>query len=252
MTWGKDAESQSATRLGRLAVFARKLKAPFTREFWQDRFESSDDETLVDGKVLSYAYLEVGMIETIASMLAYFVVFHKNGFSPSDLRKAQKNGGYFTHHSPDFINYKGQSLNGSQQVEAFAQAQSIVYLSIFFTQCFNVFAVKAKFRFPFGKSIVSNKYNFIGIVAGGALVMFVIYTPPFHSVFGGSHKLLPLYWLIPIAFGFVTLGWASIRVLLARRSMERTRVKDITGLKMFPTKRTMSRTMSMPRVRSRH
>ena len=25
-------------------------------------------------------------------MLAYFVVFHKNGFSPSDLRKAQKNG----------------------------------------------------------------------------------------------------------------------------------------------------------------
>ncbi len=62
--------------------------------------------------------------------------------------------------------------------------------------------------------------------------MFVIYTPPFHSVFGGSHKLLPLYWLIPIAFGFLILLWASIRVLLARRSIERTRVKDIHGLKM--------------------
>jgi sodium/potassium-transporting ATPase subunit alpha len=95
-----------------------------------------------------------------------------------------------------------------------------------------VFAVKAKFHFPFGKSIVSNKYNFIGIFAGGAFVMFLIYVPPFHAVFGGSHKLLPLYWLIPIAFGCLTLVWACIRVLLARRSMERTRVKDIKGLQM--------------------
>ena len=33
--------------------------------------------------------------------------------------------GYFKNDSPNFINYKGQSLNGPQQVEAFAQAQSI-------------------------------------------------------------------------------------------------------------------------------
>ena len=62
--------------------------------------------------------------------------------------------------------------------------------------------------------------------------MFLIYTPPFHAVFGGSHKLLPLYWLIPIAFGVLILAWSSLRVVLARRSIERTRVKDIQGLKM--------------------
>jgi sodium/potassium-transporting ATPase subunit alpha len=92
--------------------------------------------------------------------------------------------------------------------------------------------VKAKYRLPFGKNIVGNKYNFIGIIAGGALVMFVIYTPPLHVVFGGSHKLLPLYWLIPIAFGFLILAWASFRVILARKSMEQTRVKPIRGLIM--------------------
>jgi sodium/potassium-transporting ATPase subunit alpha len=32
---------------------------------------------------------------------------------------------YFTNSSPNFINYKGQSINGPQQVEALAQAQSI-------------------------------------------------------------------------------------------------------------------------------
>lgn len=106
---------------------------------------------------------------------------------------------------------------------------NILHLLTLLTQ---VFAVKAKYRFPFGKSIVSNKYNFIGIFAGGAFVMFLIYVPPFHAVFGGSHKLLPLYWLIPIAFGCLTLVWACIRVLFARRSMEQTRVKDIKGLMM--------------------
>jgi sodium/potassium-transporting ATPase subunit alpha len=75
-------------------------------------------------------------------MLAYFVVFYKKGFSPSDLRTAQKNGSklnpldlaisftnsildYFKNDSQVFINHKGQSITGPQQVEAFRQAQSI-------------------------------------------------------------------------------------------------------------------------------
>jgi sodium/potassium-transporting ATPase subunit alpha len=66
MTLGQDDESQTATRPSRLRNFMRRLKAPFTRQFWEDRFEPSDDETLVDGKVLSYSYLEVGLIESIA------------------------------------------------------------------------------------------------------------------------------------------------------------------------------------------
>jgi sodium/potassium-transporting ATPase subunit alpha len=95
-----------------------------------------------------------------------------------------------------------------------------------------VFAVKAKFSFPFGKSIVGNKYNFLGILAGGCLGIFIIYTPPLHVVFGGSYHLSPLYWLIPCAFGVLLLIWASIRVLLLRKSIEQSRVKDIKGLMM--------------------
>jgi sodium/potassium-transporting ATPase subunit alpha len=95
-----------------------------------------------------------------------------------------------------------------------------------------VFAVKAKFSFPFGKSIVGNVYNFFGILAGACLGMFIIYTPPLHVVFGGSFHLSPLYWLIPCAFGVLLLIWASIRVLLLRKSIEQSRVKDIKGLMM--------------------
>lgn len=99
-------------------------------------------------------------------------------------------------------------------------------------QCFNVFAVKAKFNIPFGKQVIRNKYNFFGILAGACLGIFIIYTPPLHVVFGGTEKLSPLYWLIPFAFGFLLLAWASFRVYLLKRTLEETRVKDIKGLMM--------------------
>jgi len=194
----------------------------------------------VDSKLLSYAYLEAGVIEMLGALVAYFVVFFKKGFTPKDLRRAQLAGDYFVKSSPDFINSRGQTIDAAGQVEAFAQAQSIVYLSIFIIQCFNVFAVKAKFSFPFGRSIIGNKYNFFGILAGACLGMFIIYTPPLHVVFGGSFHLSPLYWLIPCAFGVLLLIWSSIRVLLLRKSIEQSRVKDIKGLMMYPTMRTMS------------
>lgn len=83
-----------------------------------------------------------------------------------------------------------------------------------------------------GKSIVGNKWNFAGILGGACLGMFIIYTPPLHVVFGGSYHLSPLYWLIPAAFGCLLLAWASLRVVLLRKSLEEAKVKDIKGLRM--------------------
>ncbi|KAJ7642253.1 aminophospholipid-transporting P-type ATPase [Roridomyces roridus] len=239
-TLRRDPETQEVIPPSKLSILAAKLQKPFTRVFWEDALESKDGETLVDGQLLSYAYLEAGVIEMLGALVGYFVVFFKSGFSPSDLQRAQKSGAYFSSSSPDFINGRGQTITASEQVDAFAKAQSIVYLSIFIIQCFNVFAVKARFTFPFGRNAVGNPFNFAGIVGGACLGMFIIYTPPLHVVFGGTFKLSPLYWLIPVAFGCLLLAWASLRVILLRKSVENARVKDIKGLMMFPTMRTMS------------
>ncbi|PPQ82387.1 hypothetical protein CVT25_008348 [Psilocybe cyanescens] len=239
-TLRRDTETFEVIRPSKASLWLSKLKTPFKRSTWEELFESNDNETLVDSKLLSYAYLEAGMIETLACLVAYFVVFFKKGFSPSDLKSAQKTGGYFTNSSPDFINHRGQAIRAHEQVDALAQAQSIVYLSIFITQCFNVFAVKARLSYPFGRRVVANKWNFAGILAGACLGMFIVYTPPLHVVFGGSFHLSPLYWLIPVAFGIILLAWASLRVVLLRKSVEHMKVKDIKGLMMFPTMRTMS------------
>ncbi|KAG6917021.1 hypothetical protein DXG01_004147 [Tephrocybe rancida] len=220
-------------RRGRFATYLNKLRTPFTRNFWEDLMEPSDDETLVDLKLLSYAYLEAGIIETMGALVAYFVVFYKNGFTPAELRTTQKLGVYYTSSSPDFLNSRGHIITAAKQVDALAQAQSIFYLSIFIMQCFNLFAVKARLSFPFGRRVVSNLWNFVGIFAGACLGIFIVYTPPLHVVFGGSFHLLPLYWLIPAAFGVLLLIWSSLRVLLLRKSIDKAMVKDINGL-MIP------------------
>jgi sodium/potassium-transporting ATPase subunit alpha len=61
----RDPETNEVVQPSRGSVLLGKLKAPFTREFWEDKLEKTDNETLVDRKLLSYAYLEAGMIETI-------------------------------------------------------------------------------------------------------------------------------------------------------------------------------------------
>jgi sodium/potassium-transporting ATPase subunit alpha len=179
------------------------------------------------------------------------VVFFREGFAPSDLVKAQKAGStsdifffdhnlilniyflvYFLKDSPDFINFRGQTINAAHQVDALGQAQSMVYLGIFIIQSFNVFAVKARLTYPFGRRAVSNPYTFLGIFVGACLGMFIVYTPPLHVVFGGSLHTSPLYWLIPMAFGCVLLAWASLRIVFLRKSIEHKKVKDIKGLMM--------------------
>lgn len=63
----RDPETQEAIPPSRFSVLLSKVRAPFTRVYWEDALEPSDGETLVDGKLLSYAYLEAGVIEMLGA-----------------------------------------------------------------------------------------------------------------------------------------------------------------------------------------
>lgn len=64
-TLRRDTETQQVIQPSKFSVWASRLKAPFTKVFWEDVLEHSDDETLVDNKLLSYAYMEAGVIEML-------------------------------------------------------------------------------------------------------------------------------------------------------------------------------------------
>jgi hypothetical protein len=77
-TLARDPETQEVIQPSKFSMWLSKLKNPFTREFWNDLLETTDNESLVDMKLFSYSYLEAGMIETLASYVLSVVPQHQN------------------------------------------------------------------------------------------------------------------------------------------------------------------------------
>ncbi|ORX66215.1 hypothetical protein DL89DRAFT_270391 [Linderina pennispora] len=178
------------TRLQKLGQSAKK---PFTKMFWKNMFEKEEGEILVDGDLLSWAYLEAGMISAISLIITFFVILNKHGISPRQARimaKDQDNT-WFEKDSKVYV-YNGREFTGHNQFYALNEAR---------TGVFNLFICKARLRMPFGKFMFRNKRTFYGFGAGLVLLCFVTYVPPLNTS-------IPLYWLIALGFGFVLLAYA--------------------------------------------
>ncbi|CAH1756964.1 152_t:CDS:2 [Entrophospora sp. SA101] len=240
----RDPETGEPVKISRFSSFLYTIKKPFTAEWWSELLESEGGEVLVDLNLLSWSYLEIGTIEAIGAIVSYLVVLNSHGISPYDARNMQNSvteGGYFTDKASTYTSVYGTELDAAAQKEAVAQAASIVYLGIMIQQMFNLFAVKGRYRLPFGWFIFSNRLNFYGVFGGVVLAMCIVYIPPFNIAFGTSYHLSPLFWLIPMAFGIFILMYASLRILLLRKARPVNLNPEIAGLQMYPTVRSVER-----------
>ncbi|KAJ3343104.1 hypothetical protein HDU83_005809 [Entophlyctis luteolus] len=225
----EDAEDGISNEAAHEKTFAQSVtfffKQKFTARYWKRKFEKEEGEVMVDANSLSWAYLEVGVIEFIGSAVAFFVVLYKGkytdgtvfGITPYDLYVTQiSSDSYFVSGAPDYVSSTGTTLNDAMQVEALAQGQSAFYFCLMIQQCFNLFASKCRTTLPFGQYVFMNKKSFISVLTGGLFAAFIVYTPGVLVVFGTSQNLDPLYWLIGIAFGVFIIMYASIRLLIVR------------------------------------
>ena len=73
MTLTRDIETQEITKPSLISRIVAQVKAPFSANWWEERFSHPEAETLVDNKLLSYAYLEAGMIEMLGAYVAYAI-----------------------------------------------------------------------------------------------------------------------------------------------------------------------------------
>ncbi|CEI86145.1 Putative Podospora anserina S mat genomic DNA chromosome 5, supercontig 1 (Fragment) [Rhizopus microsporus] len=239
-------------------VFRRmynKLHELTTATYWKEKFEKTDDEVLVDLPLLSWAYLEIGIIEAIGCLTAYFVVLWYNGITPYDAvimqRGASSPTNYFANgpiYALDYLTATGKLLNAEAQHRALGQAQSITYWSVMVMQMFNMFACKTRFSMPIGRYMFSNKWTFAGILGGASLATLIVYCPPFNIPFGTEYHLLPLWWLIPVGFGFIIIAYACLRMKIRQRFNPINFNPEIHGLRMHPTIFTVATTESGHRM----
>lgn len=204
---------EKQTKLQNLLHRFRQL---FTKEYWVDKFEDTGAEVLVDGPLLSWAYLEIGVIEAIGALTSFFLVLHVRGISMHDAYVMQKGAGPPTNYwTKDAQPYNG--IDGPTQVDILAEGQSMVYWAIMTMQMFNLFACKTRLTLPFGRYMFANVRTFYCILAGAGLAAFIVYTPGVEVVFGTSRSLSPLYWLVPMAFGCLLIAYATLRMLITTR-----------------------------------
>ncbi|KAI8319991.1 hypothetical protein GQ54DRAFT_298943 [Martensiomyces pterosporus] len=231
-----DPATGKPVKQGRVARIVKALKAPFTKVWWQDRLEKTEGEILVDGDLLSWSYIEAGLISSISLLVVFFVILHHHGISPNQARLMAKDTSknYFNKDSPDYT-YNGRVFTGHDQFYALNEARTGVLFSIYILQVFNLFICKARFRLPFGKFMFRNIKTFYGFGAGLLLLVFITYIPPLNTVFNSSYKAIPLYWLISVGFGFFLLAYATARILVLRKSKPVKWNPEIEGLHMHPT-----------------
>ncbi|KAF8933772.1 hypothetical protein CPC16_009602 [Podila verticillata] len=230
-----DAESGEETKPSWVARFIHEFKSMFTAVYWREKFEPTDDEILVDAGLLSWAYLEIGIIQTIGGLVTFFTVFYgEQRITPAMAVQMQKANQFASNAPPG-------------NLELLAKAQSCFYLSIMIMQLFNLFACKTRYRLPFGKYMFSNIRTLWGMLFGCALGFFIVYCPGLPVVFGTSNQTPFKYLLIPLAFGIFIIFYASMRILFLRRFRPTTLNEEIVGLNMFPTIRsTGSKTIPAP------
>ncbi|PVU94785.1 hypothetical protein BB561_002247 [Smittium simulii] len=223
-------EKYHKSKLNKVKSF---ILAPFTKLFWTDLMEKKYGEVLIDKDLLSYSYIEVGIIMTVGCLLSWALVLNSHGISLSLAQSMTKNG-YFKNNSPTY-NQNGKIFTKEQQIQYASEASTIYYLGIFFIQTFNMFACKTRFKLPFGKHMFKNTKTFLMMLCGAIVVIAISYIPPLNSVFGTSYRLNPIWWLVPIGFGFLVLFYSAGRILFLRKFRPVQVNPDITGLQMYPT-----------------
>ncbi|KAJ2777641.1 hypothetical protein H4R18_005052 [Coemansia javaensis] len=231
-----DPVTGRAVRLGWARWAWRAARAPFARAWWRELLDRGEGEILVDRELLSWSYLEAGVISSISSLVVFFVVLNARGISPRQaqvMARADSNR-FFRKDSAPYT-YGGRTLTGEQQFYALNEARTGLMFSIYILQVFNLFICKARLRLPFGRFMFRNVRTFYGFTAGLVLLCFVTYVPPLNTVFNSSYRSVPLYWLIAVGFGTLLLAYATARMVVLRRARPMQWNPTIEGLHMHPT-----------------
>ncbi|KAJ1558930.1 hypothetical protein HK405_012712, partial [Cladochytrium tenue] len=208
---------------------ARNIRRLFTKRFWRESFEKTDDETLVDSDVLSWAYLEIGTLETIGCFVMYFyAMYYHCNIVPYDAVKYGSNWGI---EGNEFNNsLTGELVDKNAQLTAQSYGQSAYYLGIMFQQCFNLFVCKARLAMPFGTYMFQNRVSFYGLAGGAVFSLLMVYIPPFNVAFGTQYRISPLFWGIGLGFGVVIFAYAVLRMWIKRLLSPLRYTSDIAGL----------------------
>ncbi|MHB0977460.1 MAG: cation-translocating P-type ATPase [Candidatus Aquicultorales bacterium] len=127
-------------------------------------------ERLLNPRVLARAYLWLGAIQGITSMVAFLIFLNINGWTWSEL--------------PELNRVLLDGTASPQLVNLYRQATTITLSAIVALQIGNGFAVRTTTESVFKMGLFTNRMYLWGIVSEIAILFLLIYVPPLSNAFG--------------------------------------------------------------------
>ncbi|KAI8829923.1 P-type cation-transporting ATPase [Chytridium lagenaria] len=169
-----NAGLEDDTKSGLFFNMIGSLRMLFNAGWWKRALARPEGDILVDFNVLSYVYLEVGIIEYLGCLTAFFLTVYYSRDSSGDLYKVTPADVYqisstvtngFLSSANDFVTRSGRTLTGSDQATLLALGQSAFYFCLMIQQCFNLFYV------------LKNPATFVSAVTGALFAALIVYVP---------------------------------------------------------------------------
>ncbi|XP_055020257.1 sodium/potassium-transporting ATPase subunit alpha-3b isoform X2 [Boleophthalmus pectinirostris] len=171
-------------------------------------------DKLVNERLISIAYGQIGMIQALGGFFTYFVILAENGFLPSQLVGIRLN--WDDRACNDLEDSYGQQWTYEQRKIVEFTCHTAFFVSIVVVQWADVIICKTRRNSVFQQGM-KNKILIFGLFEETALAAFLSYCPGM-DVALRMYPLKPTWWFCAFPYSFLIFVYDEIRKLLIRRN----------------------------------
>ncbi|KAK7887013.1 hypothetical protein WMY93_026634 [Mugilogobius chulae] len=171
-------------------------------------------DKLVNERLISIAYGQIGMIQALGGFFSYFVILAENGFLPSHLVGIRLN--WDDRSLNDLEDSYGQQWTYEQRKIVEFTCHTAFFVSIVVVQWADVIICKTRRNSVFQQGM-KNKILIFGLFEETALAAFLSYCPGM-DVALRMYPLKPTWWFCAFPYSFLIFVYDEIRKLLIRRN----------------------------------
>ncbi|XP_029428993.1 potassium-transporting ATPase alpha chain 2 [Rhinatrema bivittatum] len=171
-------------------------------------------DRLVNQELALYAYLQIGIIQSIGAFLNYFTVLAQQGFLPYTLLGLRVQ--WEDINDQEVQDSYGQEWTFSQRQYLEWTVYTAFFISIVVEQMADLIMRRTRRNSVFQQGVFTNKVIFIGLASQLIISVFLSYCPGMPYAL----KFVPLrvqYWFVSVPYAIFILFYDEIRKLFIRR-----------------------------------
>ncbi|XP_006861704.1 PREDICTED: sodium/potassium-transporting ATPase subunit alpha-4 [Chrysochloris asiatica] len=170
-------------------------------------------DNLVNYRLISMAYGQIGMIQALAGFFTYFVVLAENGFKPLDLMGIRLS--WEDRYLNDLVDSYGQQWTFEQRKVVEFTCHTAFFVSIVVVQWADLIICKTRRNSVFQQGM-KNKVLLVGILEETLLAAILSYTPGMDMALR-MYPLKVTWWVCAMPYSLLIFVYDEVRKLIIRR-----------------------------------